>query len=231
MRKIDYKETTRIFESPNVRLIETISKWFLIISIFFALTVFLINMVYEVAPVSGASMENTLYGDELNDTVVVNVFLKYGNGDIVIIDRSDNATKKTFHIKRIVGMPGDILDIVDKDGHFYLERNGEIVSERYIKARRDMATTAKNFQNFKKDIANARFFNEDGKLVVPKNMVYVLGDNRGNSTDSSINGPYSMKDVVGKVQYVVPKGVSVMQYLTKNFFRLHIEAAKVYENV
>lgn len=232
MKKIDYSTTNRVFVDNETKFIETLSKWFLIFCVFVAGFVFMVNLVYETAPVDGPSMQNTLnmYGDEMYDTVVVNIFMKYGNGDIVIIDRSSSALTKEFHVKRIVGMPGDVLDIIEVNGNYFLERNGEIVQEKYIKSRAGMRKTYEKFQLLKRNDEFAHCFN-GSKFTVPEDFVFVLGDNRAESEDSSINGPYEMDDIVGKVQYVVPYGVSTLGYIVKNIFRLPKETQLLYSNV
>ena len=194
----------------------------------------MVNLVYETAPVAGPSMENTFnkYGDDMNDTVIINTFMKYDTGDIIVIDvTKKNSSTKEFHIKRVVGMPGDIIDIVEIDGNYYLERNGKIVEEKYIKSRVGMVRTYEKFQILKRDILFTSCFNAQGKFVVPKNEVFVLGDNRANSEDSSIVGSYKKEQVVGKVQYVVPHGVTVLGYIMKNLTRLPQETKLLYNNI
>lgn len=232
--KIDFRSANDVFVEDSVRRIEAFSRWFLVFCIIMASFIFLVNVVYETAPVSGPSMENTFnrYGDDMNDTVIINTFLKYGNGDIVVIDvTKENSSTKEFHIKRIVGMPGDIIDIVEKNGDYYLERNGEIIEEKYIKARVGMLRTYEKFQILKTVVRFKPAFNSEGKFIVPKDEVFVLGDNRANSEDSSIVGSYHKDQIVGKVQYVVPHGVSIFGYIMKNIFRLPQETNQLYANV
>lgn len=232
--KIDFRSANDVFVEDGVRKIEAFSRWFLIFCVFVAGFIFMVNVVYETAPVSGPSMQNTFnqYGDDMNDTVIINTFMKYGHGDIVVIDvTKENSQTKEFHIKRIVGMAGDVIDIVEIDGDYFLERNGEIIEEKYIKARVGMRRTYEKFQTLKKNMAFLDDFNAEGKFVVPDNEVFVLGDNRANSEDSSIVGSYTKKQIVGKVQYVVPHGVSVVGYILKNAFRLPQETKALYNNV
>ena len=200
--KIDFQCANDVFVEDDIRRLEAFSRWFLIFCIFIAGFVFMVNLVYETAPVSGPSMENTFnqYGDDMNDTVIINTFMKYSHGDIVVIDvtKSTSSTKE-FHIKRVVGMPGDQIDIVEVDGLYYLERNGEIVEEKYIKSRVGMVRTHEKFEILRRDIRFTNCFNAQGKFVVPEDQLFVLGDNRSNSEDSSIAGSYK------KEQVVVPK--------------------------
>ena len=232
--KIDFQSANDVFVEDDVRRIETFSRWFLIFCVFVAIFVFMVNFVYETAPVSGPSMENTFnqYGDDLNDTVIINTLMKYNYGDIVVVDvTKKNSKTKEFHIKRIVGMPGDVIDIVDVDGNYYLERNGKIVDEKYIKSRVGMIRTHEKFEILQRDIMWADSFNSAGKFVVPEGEIFVLGDNRANSEDSSIKGSYKKDQVIGKVQYVVPHGVGVVSYVMKNLFRLPEETNALYANV
>lgn len=235
MARLNFNDSSnRVFEPVNTKFLETCSRWFLIFCIILAMCISYIHIVYETAPVTGPSMQNTLnkYGDELKDTVVINVFMKYGNGDIIVIDRSSDDNTKNFHVKRVVGVAGDVINFVEVDGEYYLKRNGEIIEEKYIKSKAGMVATYNNFHTIlRRKEAFQQYFDSEDNFTVPKNFVFVLGDNRGNSEDSSINGPYSTKTVVGKVQYVVPSGTSIFSYFLQNLFRLPQETKKLYSNV
>lgn len=228
-----------VFQTKESKTLDIISRWFLIICCIFAFSIFYISAVYEKAPVSGPSMQNTFnkYGDGLKDTVIINVFMKYGYGDIVVVDRSNGENTQNFHIKRVVGLPGDKINFVkisvgyDED-RYYLQRNGEIIEEKYVKSQAGIGSTYNNFHNnLKINPDHQNNFDEEGNYIVPANSVFVLGDNRSVSSDSSMNGAYSMDAVVGYVQYVVPSGISVLGYFIQNLFRLPQENAKLYSNV
>ncbi len=75
-------------------------------------------------------------------------------------------------IKRIVGLPGETIEI--RNG--YLFRNDVLVTEPWIKD---------------------RISYEMGPVVVPKDSLWVLGDNRNNSLDSHIWGPLPEENVIG----------------------------------
>lgn len=159
--------------------------------------------------VTGSSMQPTLNGVDENkqDYVYVNTKNKdYNYGDVIVINVVwDNEPI----IKRIIGMPGDKIDIVFVDNEYKLERNGEIIEEEYIYIDRDpdtptkmkngMAKTRERLLGLKD--SNPELF-EDGKYIVEDNEVFVLGDHRQVSIDSSKWGAFSLEDIVGKVENI-----------------------------
>lgn len=89
---------------------------------------------------------------------------------------------KKSYIKRVIGLPGDHIEILENGTVF---RNDEILEENYLK---DGITSQ-----------NGIYIN----VIVPENCVYVMGDNRLGSMDSRILGciPTSQIDgyVTGKI--------------------------------
>lgn len=89
---------------------------------------------------------------------------------------------KTSYIKRVIGIPGDHIEI--KNGHVY--RNNELLIESYIC--RALVT----------DMSVGGEFSD---IVVPDGYVYVLGDNRTTSADSRRFGCIPINKIEGKVAY------------------------------
>lgn len=98
-------------------------------------------------------------------------------GDIVVFDPPIGQSGKPY-IKRVIGLPGEHLAI--HDGSVYID--GERLEEPYLGA------TATSWPGRQPDY----------EIVVPEGHIFVLGDNRNNSTDSRSFGPVSVDDVIGK---------------------------------
>jgi signal peptidase I len=130
-----------------------------------------INLVSARILVDGASMEPTL---ETGERVIVNrLSYRFGNpqiGDIIVFHFPRDPSEE--YIKRIIGLPGDSVQV--KNGSVYV--NGQLLNEGYI----DVKT------------------NYTGTWQVPEGQLFVLGDNRNNSSDSHDWGTVPMDYVVGK---------------------------------
>ncbi|BAU29165.1 signal peptidase I [Aneurinibacillus soli] len=124
--------------------------------------------------VKGVSMEPTLIN---NERILVNKGVYYAEnpqrGDVIVL----HATKEDDYIKRIIGIPGDELEL--KNGVLY--RNGSVANEPYI-----AEVTLSGFE----------------RLVVPKDSYFVMGDNRNRSMDSREIGFIERSHVVGRAEYV-----------------------------
>lgn len=147
-------------------------------TILFALIIafFIKIFIMDATKVEGNSMLNTLHsGDMLFVDKVSKHFKGYNRGDIVIIEAPDQ--KDTLYIKRIVGMPGDNIEV--KNGSVYV--NGEVYEENYINSEETLTT------------------NENSSWEVKDGEYFVMGDNRlpNASNDSRNFGPISEEKIVG----------------------------------
>lgn len=152
------------------------------------------------AKVQQESMENTLYNDEklIVDKVSYN-FTTPKRGDIIIFfdnEEKGNVFEESYKylkeivsisydtdtrvrfVKRVIGVPGDEVDI--KEGHVYL--NGNMLDETYVKG-----------DTYIRDI--------DFPIKVEEDTLLVLGDNREKSKDSRDFGLININQVEGKVLF------------------------------
>lgn len=167
--------------------VRTLKHW--MITLFIAVNIALIikTYVFNIAIVSGHSMFPTLNdGDRLITNNVSVVFKNYERGDIVILEAPYQEGK--LYIKRIIGLPGDIIRI--EGGKVFL--NGEELEENYINT---------NFTHYYKE----------NEWIVPPENVFVLGDNRekGASNDSRY---------FGYVPINALKGMPVIKFYPWNSF-------------
>jgi len=168
----------------------------LVFSIVFALVISI--FVIQPFKVEGHSMDPTLHDQERIFVSKLSHTFSYlpDYGDIVIIDsrvdrpRSlrddvvenpllglllDGEEGHIFYVKRVIGKPGDVLEFRDHQ----VIRNGEVLEEPYIKEMMQ--------------------FTSDKQWVVPDDHVFVMGDNRNNSTDSRDIGFIPLDHVLGKM--------------------------------
>lgn len=131
--------------------------------------------------VVGNSMWPTLHN---GDQLIVEKISKFTHGihfgDIITVDTRGlpNAETDQNIIKRVIGVPGDTIEIRDE----YIYRNGERLEEPYTAdssvARGDVSGTS---------------------WQISENQYFVLGDNRDNSRDSRRIGPIPASHIIGKV--------------------------------
>lgn len=127
--------------------------------------------------VSGASMENTFHSGEY--LIIDQVSYRFDDpqrGDVIVFHYPKDPSK--FFIKRVIGVPGDSIDIqgnivtiIQKDG------TKEVLDEPYIK------TMAEN-TSLTETLGEREYF--------------VMGDNRDASSDSRVWGVLSKEKIVGK---------------------------------
>ena len=158
------------------------------------------TFLVEAFKIPSGSMENTL---QVGDFLLVNK-LVYGaevpftnkrlprlrnprDGDVIVFEWPVDLSKN--FVKRLVGVPGDTLQM--RDGT--LIRNDTALAERYVEhTDPDMDPAPEDFAwqrgYLVKTAAAASSYhpsrNNWGPLVVPKGNYFVLGDNRDNSLDS-----------------------------------------------
>jgi signal peptidase I len=130
-----------------------------------------INAVSARIRVDGESMVPTLASGEY--VIVSRLSYRVGTpqrGDIIVFHFPGNP--KEEYIKRIIGLPGDKVDI--RNGQVLV--NGKALDESYLSVK----------------------VNYTGSWSIPSGQLFVLGDNRNNSSDSHDWGTVPMDYVVGK---------------------------------
>lgn len=127
-----------------------------------ALAVFINSVIIVNAKVPTGSMETTIMTDDRIVALRLSyLFAEPQRGDIVVFEYPDDITGKTLFIKRVIGLPGETVDI--RDGRVYIDGSEEPLSEDYVNG-----TPEEDF----------------GPYEVPADSYFMLGDNRNRSMDS-----------------------------------------------
>ena len=146
-----------------------------VIAVVFALV--FTNFIIINAEVPSGSMRDTIWeGDRLFGFRLAYKFSEPKRGDIIIFKFPDDETQN--YVKRVIGLPNDIVQI--KNGRVYI--NGEELDEPYIKD----------------------YILDDGETytyIVPEGSYFMLGDNRNNSKGSRywVNTFVKKEKIVAKV--------------------------------
>jgi signal peptidase I len=161
------QSSVKVYIKAAVEIVETL----MIAAVLF----FGINFLTARIRVDGDSMEPTLHNDEL---IIVNKIAYHlvepKTTDVIVFYYPRNPSEE--YIKRVIGTPGDLVEIRDRKVYV----NGIELEEPYINAPP----------------------NHGGSWTVPEGSLFVLGDNRNNSSDSRTWGTVPMDYVIGKAVLV-----------------------------
>lgn len=167
-------------------------EWFYTIVIAFVIVFAIKTFLFDIVKVDGESMyPNLHHADRL---IVQRLMYEPKQGDIIILDSSykrreayydhiadttgkvysdlgkffdyfslDESLKKRYYVKRIIALPGQTVDI--KGGSVYVD--GEILDEPYYRGKTHITDVSVEYP-----------------VTVEEGHVFVMGDNRSNSTDS-----------------------------------------------
>ncbi len=151
-------------------------------TIVFIGSLFIVIYLFIMAPnqIKGASMEPSFYsGEYILTSKITYKFRKPHRGDVIVFKSPKNPD--IDYIKRIIGLPGDKIEINGKE----LYINGELLPENYVSA--------------KTNLWEGGYLKENIPVTVPPEMLFVMGDNRPRSSDSREFGPIPFESIIGDV--------------------------------
>ncbi|MBW1846792.1 MAG: signal peptidase I [Deltaproteobacteria bacterium] len=172
------------------------------------LALFIRTFVVQAFKIPSGSMKETLL---VGDHILVNKFIygikipfikktlipiKNPQREDIIVFKYPIDPKKDF-IKRVIGIPGDVIEIRDKQIFINGKNFGDKVYESY--------------KDPDKIPAESSHRDNYGPVTVPLESLFVMGDNRDNSHDSRFWGFVPLEDVKGKAfliywSSVLPRG-------------------------
>jgi signal peptidase I len=163
--------------APLTHLRRELRSWTRDLAVALGLAIVVMIFLYQPVKVEGTSM-NPLLSDQ--ERIFINKFVYHfepiERGDVIVfwypLDRS-----KSF-IKRVVGLPGETIEI--RGGRLYLD--GKERKEIYVPA----------------SYLDGSSF---GPLVIPNEEYFVMGDHRDSSNDSRMFGPVGREYIYGKAVF------------------------------
>jgi signal peptidase I len=176
------------------------------------IAVFVITFIVQAFQIPSESMENTLL---IGDYLLVDK-VHYSNGGIwghilpyseihrgeIVVFRYPVHPSQHF-VKRVVGVPGDHVRLIDKQVFV----NGKPVREPYVVFHSPIPDAYRDdfpAPNYVSANVEARWWLEmrkvvrNGELIVPNDMYFVMGDNRDESLDSRYWGFVPRENVIGR---------------------------------
>lgn len=166
-------------ENEKSSFVKELLQWAAAIILAAAVAIFADKFLIVNAQIPSGSMENTIItGDRIIGNRLAYTFSDPQRFDIIIFRYPDDESQ--LFIKRIIGLPGETVEIID--GRIYINGSDEPLE--------DVET---------KEPASGTF----GPYEVPEDCYFVMGDNRNNSLDSRYwtNTFVSRDEILGKAVF------------------------------
>lgn len=157
--------------------------------IIFGILFVITRLFFPIAFIPSSSMEPMIPKGSLNICSMLDYY--FGNtpqrGDVVLFSRDKNTGDSKMYVKRIVGLPGETVEIID--GQTYI--NGELYQEYWLAETPD-------------DL-------DFGPYVIPEGKYFCMGDNRNNSFDCRYWPEHfiSEENIIAKDYFVISSGPSI----------------------
>lgn len=191
-------ETENVEEAAPLanRVMKEIISWIMCLAIAFAAAMVIRTWVFTVVKVDGPSMNPTLEHNQRLFTRIIGYTPE--RGDIIIFHPKSNPD--IAYVKRIIATEGDRIWINERTGEVNLKKSGsdtwEVLEEDYIAETSYFAGIAQKFADASGE-----------GLLIEEDHVFVMGDNRNNSTDSRVDfgdravGQVHVDSIIGKAGF------------------------------
>ena len=227
--------TEEVIEGPPKTLVR---EYFESAVVTIIMALFGMTFIVQAVKVPTGSMQNTI---NIGDQLLVNKFIfapgpplpflpqrEVRRGDVVVFKypgnrddpegdmRPDNVPFRTNYVKRVIGLPGDTVEVRSEDVYI----NGQLLPERHIAVEdsrvgeepalqiaEDVAPRGDGSYTVYNDETGAGLsgirYGMEGELTrVPEGHYFMMGDNRDNSADSRVWGFVPRELIVGRAMFV-----------------------------
>ena len=207
------------------KIIYSTLDWVLILPICLCISSIVFKYGLSFTEVSGDSMLPYIHEEE---KLVLFYDKTFERDNIVVVNVTKGnyfkVSEDKYYIKRLVGLPGDTISIIQNGDSTDIYINGQLYNQEYYGEN-------SNYKNFKVTNYNEKFgtdmyvdednkvlfsyFNENKEItktyVIPEGYYFILGDNRTNSKDSREIGLVKKQDIIGVIKYRV-KGKFILNW-------------------
>lgn len=174
------EEEERPYSPDKPRIIDQVFDFAELFIFTLSAVLILTTFFFKHTIVDGGSMMNTL---EHQDHLIISDFLYTPERGDIIVFQDPAVTGNDPWVKRVIGLPGETVEIrINTIGEYEVYINGNYLDEEYDYNSLERAPIV-------------------GKWTVGEDEVFVLGDNRYNSTDSRVVGPIKSQSILGKVLF------------------------------
>ncbi len=186
-------QTNQETASQNIESYQKFNFWSLLFWSFIIIILALKLIVFQQVTVVGDSMSPNYQNGEL--LLVDQINNTYQRGNVVAVYEDETVSVNanyftryyaTFFLKRIIGLPGEEIEILGSKVIIYNSQNpnGAVLDEPYIP---DNVKASEDREGYLP------------RTPIPEGEYFVLGDNRSNSTDSRVRGSFPAYSVFGIV--------------------------------
>jgi len=224
--KVDIKNLKKVYSNKrSVWVIIACVIFWIYFALFLSFTVF--NVVYVQANVIGYSMQPTFNKNLVwpenaqtsiyQDVVYANRFKKGTNGDIVLAQHGEEVL-----IKRVLALQGQTLILkLETDGYYYFylcEEDGKEpvkINENYIGEFRTYMNEEyyDRFASLTGAVETSTLPKQKAELKISSGCVFLVGDNRRLSEDSTTFGEIKQESIIGKVDFYHEYNVNLWGYI------------------
>ena len=177
-------------QKPKFSVSAEVFDWLEALLVSVVVIIFIFSFVFRIVKVDGSSMEHTLHDEDY--LIITQYNYQPKQFDLVVVaaesaelpDQSDKKAHEKLLIKRIIALENQVVDINYELGTVTV--NGEVLDEPYIQKNYDdhMIPPSRESISY--------------PYTVPPGKVFVMGDNRNNSTDSRVLGALDKMEISGR---------------------------------